>query len=458
MSPARALAMAARPLVQALPRHGAQVHRLLHRPMSIMARAKLRAGIPMDEIKRDHDNLAAPFERAPELAITRDGAAAAPAATPPRPTSIADLLPKPVPKPDVMRTLQQVVTPTEQPTDPQTLQAAVLGPANAGKSSLVNALIASKVSVVSPRAQTTRERITGIWTEGNTQVVFSDTPGIVDSKHRSKVSRGVITASWTSLPTAQHVLVVLDAAKLLYKAGPMPIEKYMFRRLAEHQLPTTVVFNKMDLLLPSSITVPADAPFMLPTATASSFESATTTPIRPSPRIAEAFRRAGDAPQHLSDAARFLAETYASSALAVYYVSASQGWSLDTLRTHLLSLARPGEHQYPSSVRTDTAPQALLAQFVRQGFYERLYGYLPYALRQRTAVWEELPSADPNSTVPGGLHVVQEILVDRPGQEKIVVGSGGKVVVAVQQEAGAELERVLGYPVRLFLDVKVKRQ
>jgi GTP-binding protein Era len=287
-----------------------------------------------------------------------------------------------------------------------------------------------------------------------------------------RVSRGVINSSWSTLTGTQHILVVLDAPKLLYKEGKMPIEAYMFRRLAEYEVPVTIAFNKIDQILENP---EIDGSIFDGSTTAQSFRNSTDIRVRASPRLLTSDVSLASIMDYLIHCA-IPSHFEASSA---HFISAQYGWGLETLKKVLEGCAVSGPHLYSKDVVTDTAPQAFLHQFVRQGFYECLYGYLPYTLRQRTSVWQEIPTLNHSSqahegngtallppaqilnTNPSqsiaGVKIVQEVFVDRPGQEKIVVGKGGQIVAQVQKKAAQELSEVLGYPVELFIEVKVSR-
>ncbi|KAI9217562.1 P-loop containing nucleoside triphosphate hydrolase protein [Blastocladiella britannica] len=414
------------------------------RAMSIMARAKMRAGLPETPEARPR------FRPTPSLvAQPSDAPTSRTTVVAPPPPTLSGLLPTPVAPPSLLHSLPSVETVHAQPIGAKCLQAALLGPANAGKSSLVNAVTGHNSCIVSPLAQTTRERVTSVWNDGPTQIVFLDTPGVVDAQHRAKVSRSVITAPWSAVPNAQHILVVLDAAKLLYKSGPSPIESYLFRRLDELSLPVTVIFNKVDMLLCDS---GADAAELGDSSLPADF-LASRAEILASPRAirsADETSRGSGKEHSLGHACRYLAKTFRATKqhddprTSHYFVSAKTGLGLAPLKQRLQDLASVGPHLFPPTTKTDTAPDAMLTQLVRQGFYARLHGSVPYTLRQKTVLWESNPTE---------LHIVHKILVDRPGIERIVVGRGGSVVRAVQDEAAAALGAAMGVPVKLFLDV-----
>ncbi|KAL7749310.1 hypothetical protein RI367_005181 [Sorochytrium milnesiophthora] len=413
-----------------------------------MARMKRAAGIPLAE----------------DSATTRPRPALAPKKQPPPP---AVRVPEKIKAAGITERLASAVTTFPQPPNPHLLKTTILGPANVGKSTLVNALVGEKVSIVSRRAQTTRERVVGVMTDGSTQIVFQDTPGIVSQLHRHRVNRQVIVSSWSSVQAIDHLIVMLDAAKLLYKDKNMT-EEYMFGRLTDYDVPATLLLNKVDELLPAELLQQPDSQAYsqlaalghpqtpakpepgvdLWAALSKHPERYQDIAVRASPKLAQFGKSAT-----LHQALRTLVEQYRTRYTRIGRVlacSAQLRWGLDGVREHLKQLAVPAHHMYPSQQTTETAALALVEQFVREGFFQRLWGYVPYALQQENTQWLEMPD--------GTLRIVQTVYVTRAGQEKIVVGRAGTLVKQVQDHAKAELERLLKRPVELYVDVKVRRR
>lgn len=149
---------------------------------------------------------------------------------------------------DMSVRLPKVIRDFEQPAHPEIAHIAIVGSPNAGKSTLVNDLVKSNVSIVSVRPHTTRGRIKAVLTQSDKQIVFYDTPGVVPEKNISRLSRELVTASWKAIEDANHLLLVMDCNKLL--AHTLVTEEYIFQRLEklENKIPATLVFNKVPLV------------------------------------------------------------------------------------------------------------------------------------------------------------------------------------------------------------------
>lgn len=152
--------------------------------------------------------------------------------------------------------LPKVVRNFSQPENPEIVKIALIGSPNVGKSTIVNDLVKSTVSIVSVRPHTTRERIKAVLTQDNKQIVFYDTPGVVPEKNVSRLNRELVTASWKAIEDADHLLVVMDCNKLLEHS--LVTEAYIFERLAklEKPIPATLIFNKVSILTFRSIRQP----------------------------------------------------------------------------------------------------------------------------------------------------------------------------------------------------------
>lgn len=150
---------------------------------------------------------------------------------------------------DMETRLPKVFKDFPQPENPEIVKIAIIGSPNVGKSTLVNALVKSTVSIASVRAHTTRERVRAVLTHGNKQIVFYDTPGVVPGKNTSRMNRELVTASWKAVEDADHLLVVLDSLKQLDHT--LLTESYIFERLEklENKIPGTIIFNKVSLQL-----------------------------------------------------------------------------------------------------------------------------------------------------------------------------------------------------------------
>lgn len=276
---------------------------------------------------------------------------------------------------------------------------AVLGAPNAGKSTLVNALVGQKVSIVTQKVQTTRVPVRGIAISDNAQIIFVDTPGIFSPKRR--LDRAMVNAAWKGTDTADAILVVVDAADVSAKPqGHAAADtNLILDGLAESGKPPILVLNKVDairrdLLLPLT--------------------------------------------RELSARSRF---SY------VFMVSAATGEGLADLMNCCANLMPRGPFLYPEDQAADIPSRLLAAEITREKLYLRLHDELPYASSVVTESWKEQKD--------GSVRIDQLILVQRESQKAIVVGKGGQAIKAIGQAARIELETLFGRRVHLFLHAKV---
>ncbi|ORZ02644.1 P-loop containing nucleoside triphosphate hydrolase protein [Syncephalastrum racemosum] len=291
-----------------------------------------------------------------------------------------------------------------QPENPHVLRVAVIGAANAGKSTLINSFVGESVSVVSAKAHTTRERVLGVLTEGNHQVIFLDTPGVIPDNRHARMNRTLVTSSWRSLDEADHVLWVVDSAWALQGGAGSKVEEYLMDRLKD--TPLTLVFNKLDLV--------------------------------------EGGKAALDPVLN-----RYLEAC--SCVTGVRYLSALKGQGIAPVKQQLFEASKPGPWIYPAEQKADMPDLKKVEELIRVEFFKRLHQYLPYMLRQENTGWKELPN--------GGLRIDQTVYVERDSQHKIVVGSNGSVINQVIEDAREQIRQALGKNrVQLHIQVKTKKR
>jgi GTP-binding protein Era len=269
---------------------------------------------------------------------------------------------------------------------------AVLGAPNAGKSTLVNALVGQKVAIVSPKAQTTRARLMGIAIAGQTQMLLVDTPGIFTPNRR--LDRAMVKAAWEGADDADRVVLVIDAAA---KVGAR-VEQVIAGVEARSE-PRILVLNKVDIAKKDDLLVLAQ-------------------------RLAERLQ-----PEQ------------------IYMISASTGDGVDDLRAHLAAAMPEGPWHYPEDQLTDATDRMVATELTREQLYLQLHAELPYAAAVETEKWEDRKDG---STV-----IHQQILIERDSQKAIVVGKGGARLKAIGQAAREAISEHLGRKVHLFLHVKV---
>ncbi len=269
---------------------------------------------------------------------------------------------------------------------------AIIGAPNAGKSTLLNALVGAKVAIVTHKVQTTRTRLTGIAIEGATQLVFIDTPGIFAPKKR--LERAMVSAAWRGAADAEQTILLLDARK-----GISEDVEGILAALTEAESQVILVLNKIDLMK--------------------------------------------------RDMLLALAEKLNESGLfsATFMISALKGDGVDDLRTALADKAQVGPWMYPEDQISDVTMRLLASEITREKIYLRLHEELPYAITVETEKWEDRKD--------GSVKIDQVIHVQRKSQKGMVIGKGGQMLKKLGQMAREEMEEAFGHRVHLFLFVRV---
>ncbi len=270
---------------------------------------------------------------------------------------------------------------------------AVVGAPNAGKSTIVNALVGQKVAIVSPKAQTTRTRLMGVAMEGETQIVLIDTPGIFAPTRR--LDRAMVAAAWGSLEEAEAILVMVDAAAKLTGRVERVLEGIANRPEKKYLILNKVDLTKKDKLLTIATELNGRAPFD---------------------------------------------ETF--------FVSASSGDGVPELKSHLAKLMPEGPWHFPEDEVSDAPERMLAAEITREQLYRQLHEELPYQSTVETEKFTNRPD--------GSAEIHQQILVARDNQRAIILGHKGERIKEIGSRARAELTELLGRKVHLFLHVKVK--
>jgi GTP-binding protein Era len=271
---------------------------------------------------------------------------------------------------------------------------ALIGAPNVGKSTLINALVGAKVTIVSHKVQTTRMKLRGVATEGDAQLVFIDTPGIFEPKRR--LDRAMVASAWSGAHDADMVGLLVDAKRGLDEETAAPLA-----RLGSVQGTKLLVINKVDLV---------------------------------------------DKPA-LQALAKTVNERAALS--ATFMVSALTGDGVVDLKAWLSANAPAGPWHYPEDQITDAPLRQLAAEITREKLYERLHQELPYQSTVETEVWKELKDH--------AVRIEQTIYVERESQRKIVLGKGGATIKAIGAQARREIADIVEGRVHLFLFVKVRQ-
>jgi GTP-binding protein Era len=270
---------------------------------------------------------------------------------------------------------------------------ALIGAPNAGKSTLTNALVGSKVAIVSPKVQTTRALVRGIVMEGRAQLILVDTPGIFSPKRR--LDRAMVTTAWGGAHDADVVALLLDAKK-----GFDPEAEAILEKLGEVRQPKLLILNKVDLVEKTKLLALAQA---------------------------------------VNDRGQFG---------ATFMISALSGNGVDDVRKWLAEQVPEGPWLYPEDEVSDAPVRQLAAEITREKLYHKLHQELPYQSTVETEVWTERKD--------GSVRIEQTVYVERESQRKIVLGKGGQTIKSIGEASRRELAEILEKPVHLFLFVKVR--
>ncbi|MEE8445013.1 MAG: GTPase Era [Alphaproteobacteria bacterium] len=274
---------------------------------------------------------------------------------------------------------------------------ALLGAPNAGKSTLLNTLIGAKVSIVTPKVQTTRTRVLGICMAGPVQLVFIDTPGIFTPRRR--LDRAMVAAAWQGAANADRVVVLVDAADAADGRAAADTRR-IIDGLEKSGSQAILALNKIDQVKRPALLARTEA---------------------------------------LNESGLF-SDTFMISAL--------NGAGVDDLRNFLAAAAPEGPWHFPEDQLTDMPERLLAAEITREQLFLTLHQELPYSLTVETESWENFKN--------GAARVEQIIYVERDSQKAIVLGKGGRQIKAVGAAARQELARLLDRQIHLFMRVKVR--
>jgi len=281
----------------------------------------------------------------------------------------------------------------EAPTATRCGFVALIGAPNVGKSTLVNALVGAKVTIVSRKVQTTRALIRGIVIENNAQIILVDTPGIFSPKRR--LDRAMVSTAWSGAHDADLVCVLLDA-----KTGIDEEAEAILAKAASVNHEKILVINKVDLVQREKLLALAQA-----------------------------------ANERMKFAKTFM-------------IAAISGDGVDDIRTTLAEMVPPGPYLYPEDQMSDAPMRQLAAEITREKIYQKLHQELPYQSTVETDKWEERKDKS--------VRIEQTIFVERESQRKIVLGKGGATIKSIGADSRKELMQILDVPVHLFLFVKVR--
>ena len=270
---------------------------------------------------------------------------------------------------------------------------AIIGAPNAGKSTLTNLLVGGKVTIVSPKVQTTRGSVRGIMVEGNTQLIFCDTPGIF--KAEGKLEKAIVTHAMEQISQDMDIVLLVDAAKQNKKAVAIILEQLRFLNKK-----VILALNKIDLVSKGNL-----LPIM-----------------------------------------KYYEETNLFS--EIFLISASNNDGIEDLKKVIIERAPASPFLYPEDQLTDVSSRFLAQEITREKLFIALKDELPYNLSVETDSWKEAEN--------GKVTIDQTIYINKEGQKKIIIGSKGQMIKEVGTQARKELEEIFATRINLYLHVKVK--
>lgn len=270
---------------------------------------------------------------------------------------------------------------------------AVVGAPNAGKSTLVNALVGQKVAIVSPKVQTTRQRLVGIAIHESAQMLLVDTPGIFAPRRR--LDRAMVKAAWDGATDAEVIVLVIDA-----KAGLKGDVPEIIATLANRREPKLLVLNKVDICVKERLL---------------------------------------DLASRCNELATFV---------EIFFISASTGDGVTELKAALAARLPLSPWHYPEDQLSDATTRLMATELTREQLYLQLHAELPYAATVETEKWEERRD--------GSVAIHQQIIIERDSQKAIVLGKSGSRIKEIGATSRANIADLLGRKVHLFLHIKVR--
>ena len=273
---------------------------------------------------------------------------------------------------------------------------ALIGEPNAGKSTLLNNIMGTKVSIVSPKAQTTRTRVLGVAIEGNAQIVFVDTPGIFEASKKNKMERAIVASAWEGIADAEIVILLVDVSKKIGHSTELILERL---KQDGHNKRFILALNKIDRIKRDALL---------------------------------------DISAKLNDAYNFD---------ATFMLSALKGNGVNDLVKYLSENVPQGIWHYPEDHLTDMPMRLMAAEITREKLFKLIHQEVPYGLTVETQKWDSFDD--------GSIKIDQTIFINREAHKKIILGKGGSMIKKIGSQARHEMEQILETTIHLKLFVKV---
>uniref|UniRef100_A0A674NW23 GTPase Era, mitochondrial n=1 Tax=Takifugu rubripes TaxID=31033 RepID=A0A674NW23_TAKRU len=323
----------------------------------------------------------------------------------------------------------------DQPAKSKVLKVAIIGSPNAGKSTLSNQLLGRKVFAVSKKVHTTRNRAMGVLTEGDTQIILLDTPGLttVSKVKRHQLEKSLLVDPWNTVKEADLMVVMVDVADR-WMCSRLDFE--VLKCLAQHpDTPAILVLNKVDKVKAKDRLL--DITAVLTCGMVNGHKMRVRPVIKPpwAKKLKEQLKvlRSQLGWPHFKD---------------VFMLSSVDSDDVETLKTYFITKAKTGSWKYHSEVLTDQSPEEVCTNLIREKLLEYLPQEVPYAVTQSIEFWQEGEN--------GELHINVKLYAKKDTHMKMLIGTAGQVVARMAQEAGEDLGRVFLRNIKLKLSVKLK--
>ncbi|XP_047462521.1 GTPase Era, mitochondrial isoform X2 [Mugil cephalus] len=361
--------------------------------------------------------------------------------------------------PDSGEQLNLLLRHPDQPDNAKVLKVAIIGAPNAGKSTLSNQLLGTKVFAVSKKVHTTRSRTLGVLTEHDTQIILLDTPGLTTPSKvkRHQLEKSLLVDPWNTVKEADIMAVMVDVSDR-WMSSRLDFE--VLKCLAGHpEIPAILILNKVDLVKAKDRLL--DATALLTCGMVNGHRIRVRSVIKP-PWAEKRSERESELPPDDDNAATEDKSTLSKEQLMtlrnqqgwphfkdVFMLSSVDAEDVETLKSYFKTVAKPGPWQYHSEVLTDQSPEDVCTSIIREKLLEYLPQEVPYSMTQSIELW--------NDGENGELHISVKLHTFKDTHMKMVIGPAGRRIARIAEEAGKDLSRVYLRDVKLKISAKLKK-
>ncbi|XP_074467211.1 GTPase Era, mitochondrial [Sebastes fasciatus] len=371
-------------------------------------------------------------------------------------------LPASVP-PDSAEQLSLLLRHPDQPDNAKILKVAIIGAPNAGKSTLSNQLLGTKVFAVSKKVHTTRSRALGVLTEEDTQIILLDTPGLTTASKvkRHQLEKTLLVDPWNTVKEADIMVILVDVADR-WMCGGLDFE--VLKCLAQHpDIPAILVMNKVDLVKAKDRLLDVTAvltcgvvngrrmrvrPVIRPPLAEKRPESDSELPLDEDDAAPEGSAET-DSPLNKEQLKELKNQQGWPHFKDVFMLSSVDKEDVETLKSYFMVAAKPGSWQYHSEVLTDQTPEEVCTNIIREKLLEYLPQEVPYSMTQAVELWQDGENGEVDISV--------KLYAKKDTHMRMVIGTGGQMVARMAREASEDLSRIFLREVRLKLSVKLRK-